>query len=141
MMQFLPSSIKAMKAGRKSQTRRLRKFHQSHNLSYAGIVASFEEIPQKVWDWNGSRLKWKVGNRYAIQPGRGKKGIGSFLCTTLKRERLQEISEADARQEGPPTKDCFRVLWDSIHGKGKRWADNPPVWIIGMGEFEWKDEG
>lgn len=163
-MRFTPSSIEAMRKGHKTQTRRLRKSHQSHNLDYVGIVAGFEGIPQKVWNWDGARLRWKVGNRYAIQPAGkryGAKAVGSFLCTSLKAERLQDISEEDAIAEGirsvQPLYDCrlytngidgivyttpvlaFECLWEIINNKPRmRWADNPEVWVIGMDEFKWE---
>ncbi len=71
--------------------------------------------------------------------------------TSIRVERLQEISEADAQAEGcrrpilqegpdfgngmrgrPMTGnyvDAFRTLWESINGKGS-WAANPFCWIL-----------
>lgn len=62
--------------------------------------------------------------------------------TEVRVQRLQEISEADARVEGPPLwieeagarternpKTAFRILWDSINGAGA-WEKNPWVWAI-----------
>lgn len=55
-------------------------------------------------------------------------------------EQVQDISEADATEEGVTCKegqsaaDAFRELWQSINGKtqGKTWADNPYVWVVGF---------
>ena len=174
-MQFISTGIKAMKAGRKTNTRRVQK--EGERLVYGywtwscfnkyGYFLnearhwSWADKPSSSWyvatilDKHG-RIKWQVGRRYAIQPGQGKFGIGSFLCTSLRSERLQDISRNDVVAEGiaqytfakgclsddpPDPRWAFIELWDSIHKKGERWADNPKVWVIGQAEFQWKDEG
>lgn len=55
--------------------------------------------------------------------------------TGVRVERLQDISEEDAKAEGifaESAKECFQTLWQSINGEGS-WNDNPWVWVI---EFE-----
>lgn len=60
---------------------------------------------------------------------------------SVRVERLQEISEADAVAEGVkdysgdhsgesqwPT-ECYRSLWESINGTGS-WSANPWVWVV-----------
>ena len=52
-------------------------------------------------------------------------------------ERLQSISEEDARAEGISKNQCpdwhavmdYQVLWESINGPGS-WAANPWVWVV-----------
>lgn len=82
--------------------------------------------------------------------------------TDVRVERLQDISEADARAEGvrplrapqngrnwggpnrftvdlgdcisgnaPTSRECYRMLWESINGEG-RWDANPWVWVVGF---------
>jgi len=70
--------------------------------------------------------------------------------TNVRLERLNDISEEDARLEGitdggcvncgenepcgcqdpkPDARDAFIWLWESINGQGS-WVDNPWVWVI-----------
>ncbi len=69
----------------------------------------------------------------------------TLRITDVRVQRLQEISEADARAEGAPLElrllDSVRLgatashtggferLWESIHGPGS-WAANPWVWAL-----------
>ena len=60
----------------------------------------------------------------------------TLTVTATKIERLQEISEDDARAEGVeatqfwreehPPSICFSVLWNSLHGAGA-WDTNPSL--------------
>lgn len=61
--------------------------------------------------------------------------------TDIRVERLQDISEADAVEEGIQEwidggidhdgypRDAFRSLWESINGPGS-WGANPWVWVV-----------
>jgi hypothetical protein len=61
--------------------------------------------------------------------------------TSVRVERLQAISEADALAEGiddgwlvreklpPPRAAAYRYLWEDLNGAGS-WAANPWVWVV-----------
>lgn len=61
---------------------------------------------------------------------------------SVRVERLQDISDADARAEGvirvngtseedfaQTNRDAYEILWESINGPGS-WALNPWVWVV-----------
>ena len=76
--------------------------------------------------------------------------------TSVRVERLQDISEVDALAEGitesqidtelkaaeemdqvepNPARCCFRYLWEDINGI-ESWADNPWVWVVEFKKVE-----
>ena len=47
----------------------------------------------------------------------------------VRVDRLQQISEQDAKAEGVEGVAEYAALWDSINGGGS-WAENPWVWVV-----------
>ena len=135
--------------GMKTQTRRLVK-EGDFQLDWP-MTCVFREMKS-----GGDRLIWRENQTYAVQPGRGKHAIGRIGIIDIRREQLQEISYEDIGAEGITSigpvpintaylmtgaKDqnelkqtLFRAefagLWDHLHPKGKRWEDNPEVWVL-----------
>lgn len=96
------------------------------------------------WKWKPSIFMPRWASRITLE------------IVSVRVERLQEISDSDAMAEGvtigldaeiaariagePETaaRMEFWHLWESINGKtdGKRWADNPRVWVIEFRRIE-----
>jgi hypothetical protein len=50
---------------------------------------------------------FEVGQSYSVQPGVAKKSVGKIKVTAIRREQLQDISQAD---------------WDKKHKPGQQWV-------------------
>lgn len=114
-------------AGLKTETRRLVKENEC-------AWASVDTPPSIVAVYGETRARFKVNQDYAIVPKRGQPAIrhGRINIKTIRRERLQELTENGARMEGVPDVAEYKRLWESINDKtrGARWDDNPEVWVI-----------
>lgn len=111
-----------------------------------GIVGDIAVVRTK-----SGGIRWIKDHTYAVQPHFGQKAIARIRITGIRQERVQDISEEDAVDEGMPFHEYFKgyggwsersvdpkeryaALWDTIHTKrGEQWADNPAVWVL---EFE-----
>lgn len=177
---FSSEMIKAILEGRKTMTRRVIRFKKS-NLRDITIPMP-QECPygkpgDRLWvresykDWSSgtNRISYRadytkddedmeleVGGvtpkwRPSIFMPRWASRI-TLEITGIKVERLQEISEEEARREGiepffgcagtqlgwksnkfghyPLAVDAFKELWGSINGKKYPWSSNPWVFVI-----------
>jgi hypothetical protein len=152
---FSALMVRAILAGRKTQTRRILKPQNE----LANVKCKYGErgdhlwVKENVWirpkqnaetwpmfiydadkpdvDW--LRLyQWK--HLSSIYMPRAASRIKlEIINTTI--ERLQEISDKNAEAEGADwifdsCREGFKVLWDSINGKTHPWSSNPLVWVI-----------
>jgi hypothetical protein len=117
-MLFKPELLAKVLSGEKVETRRIAKESEVFD---GHRVVSFRDVSKKPV------TKWRVGSAYAACPGRGKVQQGRFCITRIRLERLDAISEADARAEGFANRDEFLTAWDSINGPDKR---DVSVWVL-----------
>jgi len=86
------------------------------------------------WDDEGTGLRWRPS---IFMPRAASRIL--LEITDVRVQRLQEISEEDARAEGCEPfaypRDRFQGLWDTIHGPGS-WHANPWVWAITFRRLE-----
>lgn len=140
-------TVEAVLNGTKTQTRRVVKENQDLWFDDGNYVV-----------YENGRVKYRVGQTYAVQPGRCKKAVARIRITDIRQEHLHDITAEDAVAEGIAldlehfvNKDPVRAakivaiitfsnLWQSIHTKpGRRWEDNPMVWVISF-ELEGQSE-
>lgn len=138
-------------AGDKVQTRRLVQEGDTFDTENGVITAVYRK----------GRLLYKVGQTRAVQTGRGKPSVGRIRLTGIRRQRVNEISEADAIAEGVEVVGreydartgqhasrynayiggastynpvaSFAGLFNQIHTGKDAYENGPSVWVL---EFE-----
>ena len=137
-----------MRDGGKTKTRREFKPGDTYTEDATGQIVTVKR---------GGRVWLEVGRDRAIVPKRGQKQVGRYVIKSLKLEALHAITEADAIAEGIvcetdkkgrdwysfddktayySAREAYRMLWESINGKGS-WDRNPMVWVIETQTIEW----
>jgi hypothetical protein len=105
--QFKPHLVDLIKDLLKTQTRRPFKEGDRFSALLQGVL--------RITGSGQERLQWKVGKRYALQPGRGKKGVGFIEVSEIRFEDARDISQADAVAEGFETPMDFLAVWCSFY--------------------------
>lgn len=108
-MLFKSELIEKIKAGDKTQTRRPVKPGQEFVVDHRNGDSIVSGRPS-------NRTLYRVGQDYAVQPGRGKPQVARILITWIQRQRLGDISEDDARCEGFPGSAAFIDYWTKLYG-------------------------
>lgn len=113
----------------------------------AGVPERFRDPGHVIYaaHWEGAPLRWTPSIHMPRWASRIRLEI-----TEVRAERLQDITEADARAEGitdggclncgnpepcgcsepaPDARDSYARLWMSINGD-ESWAANPWVWVV-----------
>lgn len=120
-----------------------------YRFAIPAYYAAYKDDGEYIW--RPARWNWKTDVLSAMFMPK-KYGRTFVKITDIRKERLHEITEQDAKQEGVEyTKFCpdidvdispdgsrsfaFRKLWDHIHGDGA-FEQNPEVWVI---EWELKE--
>jgi hypothetical protein len=115
-MQFAHTFEKVL-SGEKTMTRRL--VVQELDALYEGAVIRCSEPP---------RVRWEVGNTYAVQPGRGKPAVARIRITDIRREDVRNISDEDVRAEGFEWRSVFLETWCNMHDKAAI-TDSRMFWL------------
>ena len=103
---------------RKTQTRRIIKAKE------VAIRGKYNQIVEVV---QNGRTKWRIGQTYAVQDGRGKPQIARIRINKINSEHITRISSKDAVAEGFADRHEFLATWKTIHGDK---AMDLRVWII-----------
>lgn len=171
---FSGPMVRAILEGRKTQTRRAVKFQWCGSGEALMHQATFDPAYKCPYGQPGDRLWVRETFRSKQQCGETIDWTYRADCPALteylfpwkpsiymprrasritleimsvRGERLQDISEEDAKAEGcewsqwsfpnstRPGKSAYRALWESINGPGS-WDQNPWVWVIEFKEVK-----
>ena len=100
-MIFKPELVELIKQGKKTMTRR----------------------PIKLGE---KACRYKANHAYSLQSG-GKRGDEKITVVAVRRQRLGDISEKDAKREGFPNKQAFVHYWIGLYG---HYDPDQQVWVI-----------
>jgi hypothetical protein len=126
--------------------------------NWGWVTCRYDDGTETEARWIGKRATGiTVGDRRSecFRPARRRSGRflpDAFVrdrirVTAIRQERLRQITEDGARAEGVGSsfefsedknlftyerthRAAFAALWDTLHGPGERWADDPLVHVV-----------
>lgn len=144
---FSGDMVRALLAGRKTQTRRLSTsplskvepgdllyVRERFRLPSVDDALKPTDAPGAIWyDADGApddSEEWSQRSRPAIHLPRDASRL-TLLVRSVNLEALQDISEADAQSEGVESdigdhRRAFETLWNALH-PDELWLDNPEI--------------
>lgn len=118
------------------------RFAADNATSYPEVSEEWADRVVDVWEVLSREENYSIDNRARDRRWRPSIHIPRWASRILlevasvRVERLQDISEADAAAEGTPWDDragncreAYRLLWNQINGR-HAWDANPWVWVI-----------
>lgn len=120
---------------RKTQTRRPCKegdeVYMDGELQLASTLADGQQV---LSVYRAGRLKWRFGQWYAVQPGRGKPSGGKIHLSGIAYiAQAGRMSDSDALAEGFASVEAFQSAWVAMYGEE---ALTLPCWRL-----SWLPEG
>lgn len=79
--------------------------------------------------WFRERCGYRVGQEFAVCPGRGKFQIGRAVVVSVERMALGRLTTASAREEGFTSVAEFEAAFAAINGS---YDPHAVVWRIGL---------
>ena len=76
----------------------------------------------------GTKAKWIVGRTYALQRGKGGRGIARIRIKSIApvAKPMEEVDDRFAQREGFISREAFLIAWQWLHRK----RANQPAWAI-----------
>ena len=144
---FSSEMVCALLEGRKTETRRLTLSKRGNPTVWARLADTWQDVDRQHRLWvreafrrHGTQVIYRAdcsleqrGDASPWRPSIHMPRALSRLTLVLSgvaRQRLHDISEAEARREGAISGIAgFSAVWQGIHG-AKAWADNPNVIVL-----------
>ena len=99
--------------GTKTQTSRIVKPGDYIQYADTGAGETYHVYIEGVY--RNRRPLWKVGNTYAVQPGRGQKAVARIRILQISKQDVRHITAEEARAEGFNSEVEFFEVWCKMH--------------------------